>query len=427
MLLPRLRASALHTLPTLPHTFTLFAHNPPQITSTLKSLHLHTILIRNMAGEIQFLRRIREQDKEATVYVGNLDERVRDELVWELMIQVGRVVNVHLPKDRVSQTHQGYGFVEFQNPDEAVYAATVMNGIRLYGKPIRVNKATADKNKTIDIGAELFIGNLDPMVDERTLYETFSRFGTLVSPPKACHPEHSDSTSLDSTDIDQVARDSANLSKGYGFVSYTSFEAADAAINSMHGQFLMNREVTVQYAMKKDGKGSRHGDEAERQLAAEAAKHGVEIPVQPMPPQLLAQPAPAPPTIPAGRGMGGPVQYPGYTGYPAGYGQPYLSNQLPPAPLGLPPRPPPSVGSFGGPPGFAPQGYGAANAPGFPPQQPSFSNGAPGAYPSGSYPSAPYPPGSYPPGSFPPGFPSAPGPPPPGGPPGSGSNPYGRR
>jgi len=141
-----------------------------------------------MAAELQLLRRIREQDKEATVYVGNLDERVRDELVWELMIQVGRVVNVHLPKDRVSQTHQGYGFVEFQNPDEAVYASTVMNGIRLYGKPIRVNKATADKNKTIDIGAELFIGNLDPMVDERTLYETFSRFGTLVSPPKARGP-----------------------------------------------------------------------------------------------------------------------------------------------------------------------------------------------------------------------------------------------
>jgi len=154
-----------------------------------------------MARDIQYLRYSREQDKEATVYVGNLDERVRDELVWELMIQVGRVVNVHLPKDRVSQTHQGYGFVEFQNPDEAVYASTVMNGIRLYGKPIRVNKATADKNKTIDIGAELFIGNLDPMVDERTLYETFSRFGTLVAPPKACGPSTSLFKPSDSTDI----------------------------------------------------------------------------------------------------------------------------------------------------------------------------------------------------------------------------------
>ena len=33
-----------------------------------------------------------EQDKEATVYIGNLDERVSDALVWELMLQAGRIV-----------------------------------------------------------------------------------------------------------------------------------------------------------------------------------------------------------------------------------------------------------------------------------------------------------------------------------------------
>jgi splicing factor 3B subunit 4 len=128
----------------------------------------------------------REQDKEATVYIGNLDERVTDALVWELMLQAGRIVNVHLPKDRVTQTHQGYGFVEFISEEDADYAAKIMNQVRLYGKPIRVNKASADKQKTVDVGAELFIGNLDSLVDEKTLYDTFSRFGTLVSPPKVC-------------------------------------------------------------------------------------------------------------------------------------------------------------------------------------------------------------------------------------------------
>lgn len=38
--------------------------------------------------------------------------------------------------------------------------------IKVYGKPIRVNKASADK-KTQDVGANLFIGNLDPDVDEK--------------------------------------------------------------------------------------------------------------------------------------------------------------------------------------------------------------------------------------------------------------------
>jgi splicing factor 3B subunit 4 len=119
------------------------------------------------------------------VYIGNLDERVTDPLIWELMLQAGRIVNVHLPKDRVTQTHQGYGFVEFQTEEDAEYAAKIMNGIRLYGKPIRVNKASADKSKTVEIGAELFIGNLDTMVDERVIFDTFRRFGSVLN-AKVC-------------------------------------------------------------------------------------------------------------------------------------------------------------------------------------------------------------------------------------------------
>lgn len=45
-------------------------------------------------------------------------------------------------------------------------------------------QASADKQKTVEVGAELFVGNLDPMVDEKTLYDTFSRFGSLVAAPK---------------------------------------------------------------------------------------------------------------------------------------------------------------------------------------------------------------------------------------------------
>jgi RNA recognition motif-containing protein len=85
---------------------------------------------------------VREQDKEATVYIGNIDERVTDSLIWELMLQAGRIVNVHLPKDRVTQSHQGYGFVEFISEEDAEYAARIMNQVRLYGKPIRVNKVS---------------------------------------------------------------------------------------------------------------------------------------------------------------------------------------------------------------------------------------------------------------------------------------------
>jgi splicing factor 3B subunit 4 len=328
----------------------------------------------------------REQDKEATVYIGNLDERVTDSLVWELMLQAGRIVNVHLPKDRVTQTHQGYGFVEFQTEEDAEYSAKIMNQVRLYGKPIRVNKASADKQKTLEVGAELFVGNLDPMVDEKTLYDTFGRFGTLTAAPK-------------------IARDEANLSKGYGFVSFADFDSSDDAISNMNGQYLMNKEISVQYAYKKDGKGERHGDDAERMLASQAKKHKVSLPVQPLPPQLFAAPqAMAPPMGSDGRPIPSPMNAPPGFAPPVGFSNtppqhnptrppPSAINPLPPPPSGLPARPPPSVAGYGGPTGFPPQGY--APPPGFGhPGGPPQMQGAPPVFPPGfGPPGGPMPPG----------------------------------
>jgi len=129
--------------------------------------------------------------------------------------------------------------------------------IKLYGKPIRVNKASSDK-KGQDMGANLFIGNLDPDVDEKLLFDTFSQFGAIIKPP-------------------MIGRDDSGNPKGYGFISYDSFDASDAALEAMDGQFLMNKPVTVQYALKKDGKGERHGSVAERALAAQARKNAPEV------------------------------------------------------------------------------------------------------------------------------------------------------
>lgn len=213
-----------------------------------------------------------ERNQEATVYIGNIDEEATEELIYELMIQAGPVMSINLPKDRVNQVHQGFGFVEFRTERDADYAALIMNQIRLFGKPLRVNKALLDKQKAIDVGADLFVGNLDPMIDERTLHDTFSAFGTLVTTPK-------------------VARDEAGQSKGFGFVSFDSFEASDRAMESMNGQYIMSKPITVNYAYKRDGKGERHGDEAERLLAEQAKKNNYQLPIQPPPPGQ-GQPAP---------------------------------------------------------------------------------------------------------------------------------------
>jgi splicing factor 3B subunit 4 len=311
------------------------------------------------------------------------------------MLQAGRIVNVHLPKDRVTQSHQGYGFVEFISEEDAEYAARIMNQVRLYGKPIRVNKASADKQKNVEVGAELFIGNLDPMVTEQTLYDTFSRFGGLVSAPKVYPLSVLEEKERNLLTGLKIARDDANLSKGYGFVSFSNFESSDEAIANMNGQYLMNKEISVQYAYKKDGKGERHGDQAERMLAAQARKHNVQPQSQPIPAQLLTGGAPMAPAAMLDPERAMNMNMNGDFGIRNGYQnvpppQPVRAPPPPSAPLsappaGLPARPPPSQAGYGGPQGFLPPGF--APPAGFPPQ------GTPTP-----------PPGFGPPPGLPPGF-----------------------
>lgn len=50
------------------------------------------------------------------------------------------IVNVYMLKDRVIQSYQGYGFVEFMGEEDVDYVIKIMNMIKLYGKFIRVNK-----------------------------------------------------------------------------------------------------------------------------------------------------------------------------------------------------------------------------------------------------------------------------------------------
>ena len=62
---------------------------------------------------------------------GGLDDKVGESLLWELFVQAGPVVNVHMPKDRVTQQHQGYGFVEFLGEEDADYSIKIMNMIKV--------------------------------------------------------------------------------------------------------------------------------------------------------------------------------------------------------------------------------------------------------------------------------------------------------
>ncbi|KAJ8908395.1 hypothetical protein NDN08_005104 [Rhodosorus marinus] len=284
-----------------------------------------------------------ERNQEATVFVGGLDEKVSDEILWELMIQAGPVKHVYIPRDRITRQAQGYGFCEFRTEEDAQYAVRILNMIKLYGKPIKVQPSSEHK-RNMEVGANIFIGNLDPDVDEKTLHDTFSAFGLIIETP-------------------HIMRDpETGNSQGYGFVKFNSFEASDAAIEAMNGGFIMNRSIVVQYAFKKDGHNKeRHGSQAERLLAAKGQ-------------DSLANSSNAGNYAPPGAGgsvqnqwqmppSGPPPPRAGGYGYPGGYGTPEGGVQPPPPPpqgpsgappaMGIPAHAPPS-GPMGQPPAVPP-------------------------------------------------------------------------
>eukprot|EP00002_Diphylleia_rotans_P004161 TRINITY_DN129_c1_g5_i1.p1 TRINITY_DN129_c1_g5~~TRINITY_DN129_c1_g5_i1.p1 ORF type:complete len:355 (-),score=70.25 TRINITY_DN129_c1_g5_i1:122-1186(-) len=344
------------------------------------------------------------RNPEATVWCGDLDPQVDESLLWELMLQAGPVVSVHIPRDKLSQQHSGYGFVEFKTEDDADYAINIMRMVKLYNRPLKVNKSSKDKRD--EARAVLFIGSLAPDVDEKTLSDAFSAFGPLATTPKIMYdPE-------------------TGASKGYGFVAYETFAASDLAIQEMDNQFFAGKVIRVSYAYKKDGKkGERHGSQEERQYvesrfavvaaarpnrvfsvapgtisdASSIGAAGMGAPAAPVPTPSSAVPAPPMqmqmPTQP--QYMQQPPQPQMFQGFPPPP-NPY-GGQMPPMPQGGPPfgfapPPPPPPGM-----GFPHPGQHFMGPPGMMPPPPGMQGMAPPLPPQGFIPPPPQPPAPRPP------------------------------
>lgn len=74
-----------------------------------------------------------ERNQQATLYVGNLEHRTDEELLWEIFTQAGPIKSVHVPRDKVTGAHSGYGFVEFHLESDAEYALRIMSMVKIYG------------------------------------------------------------------------------------------------------------------------------------------------------------------------------------------------------------------------------------------------------------------------------------------------------
>ncbi|GIQ83179.1 hypothetical protein KIPB_004455 [Kipferlia bialata] len=208
-----------------------------------------------MSGHVQMSTFVEEKNPEAIIYIGDLDPQVTDDILFELLLQFAPVVKVNLPKDKLTNQHLGYGFVEMVTPEDAAYCIEVLQGIEVFGKAIKVRNTASDPSQ-FDIGAKLFVGSLDSEVTDQVLHEAFSQFGQILNT--------------------HVCYDESGCHRGFGFVSYNGFDQADAAIAAMNNQYLSGRVIKVSYAKKEGGKrqAGTYGSDAERLLASNQAPAG---------------------------------------------------------------------------------------------------------------------------------------------------------
>ncbi|XP_010522674.1 PREDICTED: glycine-rich RNA-binding protein 3, mitochondrial-like isoform X2 [Tarenaya hassleriana] len=82
--------------------------------------------------------------------------------------------------------------------------------------------------------SQLFIGGISYDTDEQALREAFSRHGEVVEARVIVDRE-------------------TGRSRGFGFVTYTSSEAASSAVQALDGKDLDGRYIRVKYATRKSG------------------------------------------------------------------------------------------------------------------------------------------------------------------------------
>lgn len=185
--------------------------------------------------------------KYTNLYVKNLDLNVRDELLKEKFSEFGKIVGFAISRDE-NGISRGFGFVNFESPDDARQALESMNGTQFGSKVLYVARAQKkaereqilrrqfeEKRKEQMLkfkGSNVYVKNIDDDVTDEELIEHFSQCGTITSA--------------------KIMRDEKGISKGFGFVCFSTPEEGNKAVITFHGYMFHRKPLYVAIAQRKE-------------------------------------------------------------------------------------------------------------------------------------------------------------------------------
>lgn len=82
-------------------------------------------------------------EERRTLWVGGIDSRVDEELLYELMLNAGPIINVTIPKDKQTNRPKPFAFVLYEYEESLPYAVELFKDTKLFGASLRLqNRAT---------------------------------------------------------------------------------------------------------------------------------------------------------------------------------------------------------------------------------------------------------------------------------------------